>query len=66
MQFLDEYVTNVNSLYDDMTDDFPLKTLMTEPNTSMIRNEAKISKNYEGGLNPEKLAYILIGVRFFH
>ena len=56
----DEY--DSNTLYDDSTDDFPLKSFMTEPNPSMIRNDANISKVDESGLNPEKLAYILIGV----
>merc|ERR1719167_2028328 len=35
---------------------------MTEPNPDMIHNDANISKIEEEGLNPEKLAYILIGV----
>jgi len=51
-----------NSLYEDSTEDFPLKSFMTEPTQSMIRNDANISKVDESGLNPEKLAYILIGV----
>jgi len=57
---LEDY--NANSLYEDSTDDFPMKSFMTEAAPGMIRNEANVSKVDEAGLNPEKLAYILIGV----
>ena len=63
LQLIEEY--DSNSLYEDSTEDFPLKSFMTEPNPSMIRKDANVSKVDEAGLNPEKLAYILIGVRVY-
>eukprot|EP00090_Calanus_glacialis_P014850 TRINITY_DN23716_c0_g1_i1.p1 TRINITY_DN23716_c0_g1~~TRINITY_DN23716_c0_g1_i1.p1 ORF type:complete len:751 (+),score=156.18 TRINITY_DN23716_c0_g1_i1:310-2253(+) len=60
LDLLEEF--DSNSLYEESTEDFPLKSFMTEPNQNMIRNDANISKVDEAGLNPEKLAYILIGV----
>jgi hypothetical protein len=51
-----------NKLFKNRDDNFPLKSFMSEPSPG-LKLEANLAKaEGQQGLNPEKLAYILIGV----